>query len=57
MAQYSPFEGMKFKGKAVKTIVRGEVVFDDGQLVGEPGYGQFVKRQNIMELDRIITIP
>jgi len=28
----------------VKTFVRGKVVYDDGQFVGEPGYGQFVKR-------------
>ncbi len=56
MAKYSPFEDMRFKGKAIKTIVRGEVVFDNGEIVGKPGYGQFVKRQNIMELDRTIRI-
>ncbi|MFP8957112.1 allantoinase AllB [Natrialbaceae archaeon A-CW3] len=35
----TPFEGESFTGKAVTTIVRGEVVYDDGQVVGESGFG------------------
>lgn len=52
-AKYTPFDGFKLKGKPVKTIVRGQLVYDDG-IVGKPGYGVFVKRQNISKLERWI---
>jgi len=35
----TPFEGESFVGKALTTVVRGEVVYDDGELVGKSGYG------------------
>jgi dihydroorotase/allantoinase len=35
----TPFVGESFTGKAVTTVVRGEVVAADGAVVGEPGYG------------------
>ena len=35
----TPFEDESFVGKAVATIVRGEVVYEDGDVVGESGYG------------------
>ncbi|MFD1360432.1 allantoinase AllB [Lentibacillus salinarum] len=56
MAKYSPFHGMKLKGKPIQTIVRGNVVFDEdnGGIVGEVGYGEFIKRQSIQRLDREI---
>ncbi|MBS4026073.1 MAG: allantoinase AllB [Clostridia bacterium] len=54
MAKYTPQHGMKLKGKAVMTIVRGTLVYDDEKgIVGKPGYGQFVKRQQISQLDKI----
>ncbi|MFZ3579004.1 allantoinase AllB [Virgibacillus sp. DJP39] len=54
MAKYNPLHGMKLKGKPIQTIVRGKVIYDedDGGILGEPGYGQFVKRQSIQRLDR-----
>jgi dihydroorotase/allantoinase len=39
----TPYEGMKGKGMPVMTLVRGEVIFEDGQVIGKPGYGSFVK--------------
>lgn len=36
----SPFEGRQTRGAVVMTIVRGRIVVRDGQLVGEPGWGQ-----------------
>ncbi|USZ71595.1 allantoinase AllB [Natronosalvus halobius] len=39
----TPFEGETFTGKAVTTVVRGEVVYDDGEVVGEPGHGARVE--------------
>ena len=40
----SMFAGWKVKGKPVLTVVRGEVVAEDGVVVGEEGYGRFQKR-------------
>ena len=40
----SAFVGMKGKGMPVCTIVRGEVVAEDGKVVGEKGFGNLVKK-------------
>jgi len=40
--KHSPYDGLKVKGMPVLTMVRGEVVVEDGKVVGEPGYGKFV---------------
>lgn len=39
------WEGKKFRGYPVRTYVRGKLVYKDGEFVGKPGYGQFVKRE------------
>jgi dihydropyrimidinase len=41
MADYSPFEGMRLRGWPVWTMLRGRIIARDGQVVGEPGYGQY----------------
>jgi dihydropyrimidinase/allantoinase len=41
---FSPEEGMKLKGWPEYTILRGSVIFDKGKVVGQPGYGRFIKR-------------
>jgi dihydropyrimidinase len=38
------WEGLQLHGYPVRTYVRGKLVYDNGRFVGEPGYGQFVKR-------------
>ena len=38
------WEGKKLHGYPVKTYVRGNLVYDDGEFVGKPGTGKFVKR-------------
>lgn len=43
-SDYSVYDGMKLKGWSVKTFVRGELIADDFEVVGKPGYGKFVKR-------------
>ena len=45
---YTPYEGFKITGLPVTTIVRGKVVIKDGKLVGQKGYGKFLKRKNLM---------
>lgn len=37
----TPYEGMKGTGMPVMTLVRGQVVYEDGQVIGKPGYGIF----------------
>jgi len=39
---YSAYDGWKVKGRPVMTMVRGEVVMEEGEIVGESGYGNFV---------------
>ncbi|MBN2336015.1 allantoinase AllB [Candidatus Bathyarchaeota archaeon] len=39
----TPYEGMEGIGAPVMTLVRGEVVYEEGQVTGKPGYGGFLK--------------
>jgi dihydroorotase-like cyclic amidohydrolase len=41
---YTPCEGVKLKGWAVTTILRGQVIYDHGRVTGKPGYGKYIKR-------------
>lgn len=42
---YTPYEGMELNGYPVMTLVRGQVVVEDGQLMVEPGFGKQIKRE------------
>lgn len=39
------WEGKTVHGYPVQTYVRGQLVYDNGNFVGKPGYGRFVKRE------------
>jgi dihydroorotase (multifunctional complex type) len=41
---FTPFEGMKYKGWPVCTVLRGKVIFENERMVGQPGDGQYIKR-------------
>ena len=41
---FSPEEGMKLKGWPLYTVLRGKLIFEKGRVVGQPGYGEFIKR-------------
>jgi len=41
---FSPEEGMKLKGWAEYTVLRGKVIFEKGEVIGKPGYGKYIKR-------------
>ena len=43
-SDYIVYEGRNLRGWPVKTIVRGEIVAEDFEVVGKPGYGKLVKR-------------
>ena len=38
------WEGKTMKGYPVQTYVRGTLVYQDGEFVGTPGFGRYVKR-------------
>jgi len=41
---YNPYEGMKVKGVPTTVLSRGKVIVADGEFVGKPGQGKFLKR-------------
>jgi dihydropyrimidinase len=43
-ADYSPFAGRMVRGWPTTTIVRGAVVVQDGQLLADKGWGQYISR-------------
>jgi len=43
-SDYTPYEGREITGWPSITMVRGEVVAQDGKLVGKPGFGQYLTR-------------
>ena len=43
-ADYTPYEGRDIVGWPILTLSRGEIVWQDGAVHGEPGRGQFLKR-------------
>jgi len=43
-SDYTPYEGLKVTGWPVTTIVRGQVVVENGKLVGAKGGGSFLPR-------------
>jgi allantoinase len=40
---YSPFEGIELRGKVKSTFLRGELVYDGGNIVG-PARGKYLRR-------------
>jgi dihydroorotase (multifunctional complex type) len=40
---WTPYDGRSITGRVVHTLVRGETVYADGQVVGEPGHGTQAK--------------
>src|SRR5438128_2969038 len=42
-AGFSPYEGLTVTGKVHTTICRGEVIYREGAIVGDRGFGRFVK--------------
>lgn len=39
----TPYEGIEGVGAPVMTLVRGSIIFEDGQVIGDPGYGKWQK--------------
>lgn len=41
---YSPYEGFAVQGWPIRTILRGQTIWHDGEIIGEAGDGHFIKR-------------
>jgi carbamoyl-phosphate synthase/aspartate carbamoyltransferase/dihydroorotase len=39
---WTPFEGLKACGQVQRVVIRNQTVFEDGQVLAEPGLGRFV---------------
>ncbi|MBI3456637.1 MAG: amidohydrolase family protein [Candidatus Rokubacteria bacterium] len=44
LCEVSIYRGWTFRGLARTTIVRGRVVMENGETVGQPGWGRYVPR-------------
>ena len=42
---YTPFEGIEMTANVKQTYLRGKLVFDNGDVIGEPS-GQYISRPN-----------
>jgi N-acyl-D-aspartate/D-glutamate deacylase len=50
----NPFEGHRTKGAAVCTVVRGQIVMRDGELVGPPR-GRMARPVRAGQAERVLT--
>ena len=44
--KFSAYVGATFKGAVLRTLVRGQTVYQDGQIMVEPGYGKLLRREH-----------
>jgi dihydropyrimidinase len=45
ISDFSLYEGRELTGWPVTTILRGEVIVEDGEVVGKPGMGRYIPRR------------
>ena len=50
-SDWDPFEGWKVTGWPRITISRGEIIVNDGKVLGKPGRGKLLKRNRFSETD------
>lgn len=46
-AGFSVYEGWQLKGWPVLTMVRGNIVMEDGEIIGKPGTGKYLPRKKL----------
>jgi len=47
---YSAYEGWKVTGKTEKVFLRGKLAIDEGKVMIEKGYGNFIKRNKVSKI-------
>ena len=43
--KWTPYDGRTLKGVPEIVMVRGQIVAENGKVVGKPGFGQYIPRQ------------
>ena len=43
-AGWTPYEGYPVKGLPYLTMVRGKILMEEGEIIGHPGFGEFLPR-------------
>jgi carbamoyl-phosphate synthase/aspartate carbamoyltransferase/dihydroorotase len=43
-AKWTPFEGMKVRGLVRKVVLRGELVYQDGEILAHKGFGENIRK-------------
>uniref|UniRef100_A0AAY4EI46 Multifunctional protein CAD n=1 Tax=Denticeps clupeoides TaxID=299321 RepID=A0AAY4EI46_9TELE len=56
-SKWTPFEGMKVKGRVRRVVLRGEVAYIDGQVLVPPGYGEDVKTWQVASQTQVSNEP
>jgi dihydropyrimidinase len=46
-SDFSIYEGWHLKGWPILTMVRGNVVMRDGEVIGEKGFGKYIRRNPV----------
>jgi len=41
---WTPYEGMEVRGWPAMTVSRGEIIAEDGNILGKPGHGRYINR-------------
>ena len=49
---WTPYAGRKVRGLPVHTLVRGQFVFENGNVAGRPGYGRLASPVNAKSHER-----
>jgi allantoinase len=52
---WSPFDGRRVRARVVRTLVRGETVYADGEIVAAPGSGAFLSCQDDFSFETPLT--
>jgi carbamoyl-phosphate synthase/aspartate carbamoyltransferase/dihydroorotase len=49
--RWTPFEGMRVRGRVERVVLRGQEVFRGGRVLAQPGYGQDVRAWSLLKKD------
>lgn len=41
---YTPYEGKRIKGRPTQTVLRGQLIMDEGEILAQPGNGKLLER-------------
>ncbi|MFC2078117.1 amidohydrolase family protein [Candidatus Bipolaricaulota bacterium] len=48
---FTPYQGLTIRGRVVTTVLRGEVIYENGRFLATPGFGRFIPTARNAALD------